>query len=222
MPRRFPRGSQLAGVVQDRVVVAASALSDILQAIQAHQGKVRKARSNTRQGHIRGALRIVQQLPIGPVLEDPDLGLVSLEGLETELQSLAGDVSAGLEEIVHQGNVDETRDKMGRLEALYVTLGRGLEILQAPQQAGTDPASQLQFDLGERVTSLMAKIGSMLRLLENTRDAENLRISSLRPQVEKALELLHRAGVVPQRGTRVWWQSSRRAPERNRVARAIK
>lgn len=222
MPKRFPTAQAHLGVhIQTKVSQAASALSEILSIMMEHEGKVRKARGETRQDFLRGALRILSQLHIpSTVVEDHDLNLRSLSSLEQELESLGVATGAGIQEILSLSHRDleNIREQRARLEAVHVTLGRALAILQAPQQRPLSRVERLQFDLDARISSLQGKVGNMLGLLENTREAESSRFSSLRPQVEKALGLLHSAGVLPKKSARNWWQNEREVPTRNRLA----
>jgi len=221
MPKRLPNASaQLGAHVQIKVSQAASALSEILSIMVEHEGKVRKARGEARQDFLRGVLRILSQIHVSStVVEDQDLGLRTLGSLEQELESLGAATGVGIQEILlhSQGDLEDTRERITRLEAVHVTLERALTILQAPAQRPSSRAGRLQFDLDARLSSLQGRVGDMLRLLESTRDAESLRFSSLRPQVEKALGMLHSAGVLPRKSSRNWWQNEREIPTRNRL-----
>lgn len=218
MPRPIHASpSRLGAMIQAKVTQASGALSEVLGLLQHHEGQVRRARGETRQTFLRDALRVLGNISLPQKVEDPDLGLLSLEGLEEELSSLGTQTREALEKTVGNYPTEDLEDRIFRIEAVAITLDRAVQILRAPPMRGEVPVEQLQYDLGEQLSSAESRVRKMLEMLENIRDSESLKIASLRSQIGRVLGLLHNAGVVPKKGSRVWWESRRNVPTRNRL-----
>lgn len=195
----------LNGKIQSRISQAVSVLGEVLSLFYEQEGRVRQARSAPRQDALRQALGLLRQIPTSVPLEDLDLGPSSVESLEESLQQLVEDTAKGLAQVQVQlgSRAEAAKDKIARLEALLTTLERSLLILRAPTNPPPgDSIENLRFDLGTRVNSLCDSIEKMIRVLEDFRGAENMRISRMRPRIQKVLVLLQRTGLLPRKGSR--------------------